>query len=82
MEKQKMLFGYREEDWFQLESSNLDKATYDYVTQEMLIIFHNGSCYSYANVPENIFTELKVAKSAGKFFNSNILLVFKCKKIS
>jgi hypothetical protein len=62
----------------QIKSSNLHSASYNSVTKELTVNFHNGSTYKYPNVSTSLndrFEETfsgENGKSAGKFFNAEI----------
>ena len=45
-------------------------------------ISKNGMIYEYEDVPHQIYTQFRSAKSQGSFFNSQISKVFKYIKIS
>ena len=50
----------------------LAAAEYDRVTGELVIELRNGGIYKYVMVPASIFSELKTASSAGRFFIEDI----------
>lgn len=56
-------------------SSNINGATYDAKTKKVLVRFHNGSVYEYADVPFEIWKRFQAtfdgSSSAGKFLNAN-----------
>lgn len=54
------------------ESSNLDRATYDPTTQELLMTFANGGVYKYSDVPLAIWEGLISSDSSGSYFFHNI----------
>lgn len=62
-------------------SSQLFSATYDNVNNELLIKFQKGYTYRYFEVPEEIYTALREAESAGAYFNKNIAKKFKYERI-
>jgi len=55
------------------ENSSLIKEVY-YVpeTENLTVLFNNGSLYTYADVPRKALTGLKRASSAGRYFSNNI----------
>lgn len=55
-----------------LTGSNLAYARYDDATHELTIDFRSKRSYAYADVPQDIYTELIHAPSAGKYFDSRI----------
>jgi len=60
--------------WIEVESSTIDKVTYvaDSDSNTMLVKFKSGSCYSYSNVPFELFDDFLNSESKGQFFNSFI----------
>jgi hypothetical protein len=55
-----------------VQSSNLKEATYNTETEDLTIIFNNGSIYEYNKVPWSKFTKFRLSESQGKYFNENI----------
>lgn len=53
-------------------SSNIDRAAYDSLVENLTILFRSGNAYTYVGVPRRRFKELKEAKSAGRYFASKI----------
>ena len=49
-------------------SSNIETVTYDDATQQMNIVFKDGSEYQYDGVPVNTFMAMQHAPSAGQYF--------------
>jgi hypothetical protein len=66
----------------EIESSNLIKTEYDTETKKLVAEFKNGMIYEYEDVPHQIYTQFRSAKSQGSFFNSQISKIFKYIKIS
>ena len=58
-----------------VQSSNLKEATYNTETEDLTVIFNNGSIYEYNKVPWSKFTKFRLAESQGKHFNENIAKV-------
>ena len=56
----------------QLKSSFISTADYDEANQTLTLNFHNGTFYTYHNVPHDIFRDLTLADSAGQFFQNAI----------
>jgi len=54
------------------ESSNIKEGKYNRTTKKLQILFNSGSTYEYDDVPHEVFAELNIADSQGKFFNANI----------
>lgn len=59
-----------------LKSSVIAGADYDEATQILTVNFQNGTTYRYTDVPREVFRDLTLAESAGKFFIDNIRSVF------
>jgi len=55
-----------------IQSSNLKESTYNTETEDLTVIFNNGSIYEYNKVPWSKFTKFRLAESQGKYFNENI----------
>ena len=55
-----------------IQSSNLKEATYNTETEDLSVVFNNGSIYVYNKVPWQKFTKFRLAESQGKYFNENI----------
>ena len=53
-------------------SSNIAAATYDPQTQELEIEFHSGDVYTYANVPQGVYSGLTASSSVGSYFYRHI----------
>lgn len=66
----------------EVESSNLVRTEYDVETKKLITEFKNGMRYEYEDVPHQIYTQFRSAKSQGSFFNKNISKTFKYKKLS
>lgn len=54
------------------DSSNIKEYIYNQDKGELLITFHHGGTYKYEAVPYKMFLAMKVAESAGSFFNQYI----------
>ena len=63
------------------ESSNIKEGKYNRATKKLQILFNSGSTYEYDDVPHEVFAELNIADSQGKFFNSNISKNYTYKKL-
>lgn len=63
------------------DSSNLRGATYDTTTKKLIVVFGNETKYEYDDVPHDIFAELNLAESQGKYFNQKIAKAYTYKKI-
>ena len=58
--------------WTKLKSSNLKEARYVTKGKVLEVEFHGGGKYGYSGVPKKVFDDLCAAKSAGRFFASDI----------
>jgi hypothetical protein len=65
----------------EIESSNLKSTVYDTESKKLVVEFKNGLKYEYDEVPHNIFAQLRLSESQGKFFNTSISKTYKYKKI-
>ena len=63
------------------DSSNLKKGVYDTVTKKLTVTFGNDMRYEYDEVPHDIFAELNLAESQGKYFNQKIAKAYTYKRI-
>lgn len=66
----------------EVSSTNIVRTEYDTQTKKMITEFTNGVRYEYDDVPHQIYTAFRSAKSQGSFFSKNISKTFKYKKIS
>lgn len=64
------------------DSSNLKGANYETTTKKLLVTFGNGMQYEYDEVPHEIFAELNLAESQGKYFNQKIAKTYTYRKIT
>ena len=55
-----------------ISSSSIKSAGYDKDKRTLEIEFNSGAVYVYSDVGEDVFTSMKAADSAGRFFNQNI----------
>jgi len=51
-----------------VNSSNIRAVGYDALTNIMRVEFNSGSVYDYHQVPEEIYRQLLISPSFGKFF--------------
>jgi hypothetical protein len=65
----------------EIESSNLKSTEYDTESKNLVVEFKNGIKYEYDEIPHNIFAQLRLSESQGKFFNTHIAKSYKYKKI-
>lgn len=62
-------------------SSNIKGGNYNINTKKLEITFNNGMVYEYEDVSHEVFTELNLSESQGKYFNANIAKKYIYKKI-
>lgn len=63
------------------ESSNLKEGRYNRVSKKLKVTFNSGALYEYDDVPHEVFAELNLSDSQGKYFNLNIAKKYTYKKI-
>ena len=64
-----------------INSSNLKSASFNTESEDLTVVFNNGSIYEYEKVPWTKFTKFRLAESQGKYFNENIAKTHKYKKV-
>lgn len=67
---------------FDFNSSNLNSAEYDDLTNTLRIRFNAGGIYEYYGVPQVVVNELRQAASAGSYFHEFIREKFSFKRIA
>jgi hypothetical protein len=65
-----------------VSSSNIRSVGYDKPRQVMVVTFHNGTTYEYANVSAEAHAALMSAGSVGGYFAANIRGKYPTKKVS
>ena len=65
----------------EVKSSNFKKAEYDTEKKHLIIEFNNGLRYEYSEVPHQIFTQMRLSESQGRFFKTNIEKNYKFKRL-
>ena len=65
----------------EIKSSNFKRAEYDTEKKNLIIEFNTGIRYEYLDVPHQLFTQMRMSESQGKFFSSKIAKVYKFKKL-
>jgi hypothetical protein len=61
-------------------SSNINTIGHDEDNSILEVEFKGGTVYEYSNVSKDVYDELMLAESVGKYFNQNIKNNFKCKR--
>jgi hypothetical protein len=64
-----------------IKSSNLASVGYDASSKTLDIEFNSGKIYRYYQVPEDIYSQLMKAESAGKYFSATIRNVYESNEI-
>jgi hypothetical protein len=62
-------------------SSNIKGGKYNTTTKILEVTFNNGMVYQYEDVSHEVFAELNLAESQGKYFNANIAKKYSYKKV-
>lgn len=65
-----------------VESSDISSIGYDADVRVLEVEFVSRAVYQYANVPENVYTELMQAGSKGQYFNKYIRDQYQSSKLS
>jgi hypothetical protein len=65
----------------EIKSSNLKSSVYDTESKTLIIEFTSGIKYRYEDVGHQIYTQFRMSKSQGQFFNSSISKNFKYQKL-
>ncbi len=65
----------------EIKSSNIRKTEYDTESKSLVVEFNNGLRYQYNDVPHQVYTKFRLAKSQGSFFGSEISKKYKYSKI-
>ncbi len=60
-----------------VDSSNIASVGYDDSTNTLEIEFNSGHLYQYFDVPKNIYDELLIADSVGKYFYNHIKGIYR-----
>lgn len=67
--------------WILVESSNINKISFDLSTQDLIINFKPNNTYKYKNIPYYIWEGLIESESKGKFFHKFIKEKFEYEKL-
>lgn len=65
----------------QVKSSNIKSVGYDPEQTLLEVEFKNGAVYQYEDVPEDIYQDMLVAESVGKYFNTQVKGVYAEKRV-
>lgn len=55
-----------------VDSSNIDRAAYNFISERLTVVFKNGNKYVYREVTMEEFLDFVCAKSQGSFLNEHI----------
>lgn len=64
------------------DSVLVDKVFYDPETNTLDAVFKKGSRYRYRGIKPKLFSQFVLAKSMGRFYNSNIRSKFTSEKVT
>lgn len=64
-----------------VDSSNIDRVGHDEQSGELQVHFRDGSSYSYAGVPRDVYASLLDADSVGSYFNRAVRGVYEHHRI-
>jgi hypothetical protein len=67
-------------DWKEIKDSSMIKRI-AYKDNILYVTFNNDSVYEYYNVDKQIFYNLHIAESVGKYFCKNIKNIYEYKKL-
>jgi hypothetical protein len=57
-------------------------ATFGYDDSNLTVDFRKSGKYVYKNVPRQVFLDMTLAASRGKYFNRKVLMSYECSPIS
>jgi hypothetical protein len=55
-----------------MPSTVIDHFSYDEINTTLKITFRSGNIYVYKDVPQKVYSDLKIAGSKGRYFNHYI----------
>ena len=65
-----------------VDSSAIFSISYDFRTKKLLVAFNKKGLYSYNNVPDEVYYQLKFSDSIGKTFRNLILNKYSFTRLS
>ena len=65
----------------EVKSSNFKKAEYDTEKKHLILEFNTGLRYEYSEDPHQIFTQMRLSESQGRFLKTNIEKNYKFKRL-
>ena len=65
-----------------MPSTVIDHFSYDSDKNCLIITFLSGNVYSYKDVPEKVYKQMKASQSKGKYFNHIIKDKYSFEKLS
>jgi KTSC domain len=64
-----------------MPSSVIKYFRYDAANRRLIVLFVSGIEYGYENFPKEVYEQMRIAYSKGKFLNENIKGKYSFKKI-
>jgi hypothetical protein len=69
-------------DWIESpESSNVSRFGYEPNNQTLFVEFHSGGMYQYFDVPEQVFEDMKVAPSKGRYLAQMVKGIYRYARV-
>jgi len=65
-----------------MPSSVISTFRYDKVRKDLIVVFVSGTAYSYKDVPEAVYEEMKASFSKGAYLNDKIKPTYKFEKMA
>jgi hypothetical protein len=65
-----------------VDSSQIFAVGYDPEKKTLRVQFHSGGIYDYADVPEQVHTNMLAAKSAGSFLHTHVKGKYQYKRLN
>ncbi len=59
-------------EWREVSSSTITRVAYDSTAMTLFVEFRNGTVYEYFDIPQNIYDELIMSPSVGRYLAQNI----------
>ena len=64
-----------------MPSTVISDFSYDPATSILRVVFQSGNIYDYANVPQEVYNEMKSSFSKGSFLNQHVKGNYSCTKV-
>jgi hypothetical protein len=62
-------------------SSNIRSIGYDVAQRVLEVEFFSGKVYRYADVPAELYVEMRGAESIGRYFGARVKGVYACEQV-